>query len=370
MAPRVIVHVGQQKSGTTYLQEVFAHSVAELAAAGVVYPVAPAGHRQRGIENHEWPTYGLLGVEYPWVTAERAAQEHDSWKTLSQQVSAASGTVLLSAEALSVIRSPAIRLFLDRLGVDDVEVVVTARSLRRSLPSLWQQHVRNGRLMGFDRYLEMLDRERRLPAERIEEDRDLHLWRAFAIGRLVRRWAAEVGTSRVRVVTSPGAPPRLLWSRFAEAIGVPALADLPPSEVLSRRVHTGLTAPEAVVLASVNAALERADWDVRSARRLRELILNEGFSQRDDRGPKIALPPRWSAQVAQWSAEDLTDLRQTGVTVVGDLNDLSSDPDDGDHRSPTPDEIGAAGAAAVLAAASKVPPAPTRPEKPRRRIRA
>ena len=252
--------------------------------------------------------------------------------------------MLLSAEALSVIRTPAIRTLLARLGVDDVQVVVTARSLSRSLPSLWQQHVRNGRRLGFERYLDMLGEQRRMPAARIEEDGELHLWRAFALGRLARRWAREVGESRVRVVTSPGRPPQLLWARFAEAIGVPGFTF---GDVAGRPVHTGLTASEAVVLTSLNSALVTAGWTPDQARRLRETVLTAGFQPRAERGPRIAVPPHWRSCVAQWSAEDIAELLDSGVTVIGDTADLRSD-----HESaqpPTIEEVAAASAAAVLA---------------------
>lgn len=346
MASRLIVHIGLQKSGTTYLQEVLASRVTELAATGVVYPIA--SRRRRRVDNHEWPTYDLLGSEYPWVSAQRAEAEKGTWKELERQVARAKGTVLLSAEALSTLRTPAIRMLLDRLGVDDVEIVVTARSLERTLPSLWQQHVRNGRRLGFERYLDMLEEQRALPPARVEEDREPYLWRAFALGRLVRRWAGEVGSARVRVVTSPGKPPELLWQRFCEATRIPSLVD---AGTVTTPVHTGLTAPEAMVLASVNIAVERAGWPADRARRLREVILTDGFQRRSDRGPRIVIPASRRERVARWSAEDLAELRDTGVILVGDVADLEPAPGIGEVLLPTPEQIGAAGAAAILAAA-------------------
>jgi hypothetical protein len=348
MTSRLILHIGLQKSGTTYLQELIASGAEELAEAGIVYPVSPAGKRRRRTENHEWASYGLLGQEYPWVSEQRATAEKETWKILERQVARTKGTVLLSAEALSVIRTPGIRTLLERLGVNDVEVVVTARSLSRSLPSLWQQHVRNGRRLGFERYLDMLGDQRRIPAARIEEDGDLHLWRAFAIGRLARRWAREVGASRVRVVTSPGRPAQLLWTRFAEAIGVPGFT-FRTEEVADRPAHTGLTAPEAVVLGSLNAALASAGWSSDQARRVREAVLTDGFQPRAERGPRITIPARWRSCVAEWSAEDVTDLLDSGVTLIGDAADLRPEPTREDVPPPTIEQVAAAGAAAVLA---------------------
>lgn len=352
MSSRLILHVGLQKSGTTYLQELIAGGVDELAAAGVVYPVSPPGKRRRRTENHEWATYGLLGPEYPWVSKQRAEAEKGAWRSLERQVARTKGTVLLSAEALSVIRAPAIRTLVDRLGVGDVRIVVTARRLHRTLPSLWQQHVRNGRRLGFERYLEMLAEQRRMPHERIEEDADLHLWRAFAIGRLVRRWAREVGASRIRVVTSPGRPPQLLWSRFAEAIGVPGFT-FTADEVVAKPVHTGLTAPEALVLTSLNSALATAGWTADRARRLREAVLTEGFQARADRGPRITIPAHWRSYVDEWSEEDVTDLLDSGVAVIGDAADLRPEPEPApdEGNGPTVEDVASAWAAAVLAAA-------------------
>lgn len=343
MASRLILHVGLQKSGTTYLQDVLANNADELANAGVVYPLSS----HQGRRNHEWATYGLLGTEYPWVSERRASEESGEWKRLERRVTRESGTVLLSAEALSAIRAPAIRVLLDRLGAPEVEVVVTARSLGRTLPSLWQQHVRNGRRLGFERYLRMLDEQRGMGPAKIEADRDLHLWRAFALGGLVRRWAAEVGTARLRVVTSPGSPPELLWSRFADAAGLPGFTG---RKAVARHVHTGLTASEVAVLASVNAALDEAGWAAVPARRLREAIL-EGFARRADRGPRITIPPEWAARVGKWSAEDIAELQGSGVTIVGDTADLDHGGDADDRQEPTIEQITAAGAAALLAVA-------------------
>jgi hypothetical protein len=192
----------------------------------------------------------------------------------------------------------------------------------------------------------MLGQQRRMPAARIEEDGELHLWRAFGIGRLARRWAREVGESRVRVVTSPGRPPRLLWARFAEAIGVPGFT-FHADDVAARPVHTGLTASEAVVLTSLNSALATAGWTPDQARRLRETVLTHGFQPRAERGPRIAVPSHWRSCVTEWSAEDISELQESGVTVIGDTADLRSD-----HESvqpPTIEEVASASAAAVLA---------------------
>lgn len=350
MASKIILHIGLQKSGTTFLQHMLQENSDALAAAGVSYPIPRDWDRgKRTVANHEWSTYGLLGAEYPWVSQRRATLEGASWRTLLSQVNAWPGTVLLSAEALSVIRADAVRRLLDALAVADPEIVITARSLGRSLPSLWQQHVRNGRSTSFGSYLDGLAQQRDKGSDHIEHDLAAHIWRAFALSGLVRRWS-EAGAARVRVVTTPGRPVDLLWQRFVQAIDQPGLARIPALADVDRTAHTGLTAPETLVLIALNAAVQDSSWSRRDGDRIRQ-IATEGFQGRAERGGKIVIPPGWRARVAEWSGEDLAGLAGTGAEIVGDTADLRYDPDREQDSAPTTEEVGRAGAAAVHALA-------------------
>ncbi|MEV5829008.1 hypothetical protein AB0L25_25965 [Spirillospora sp. NPDC052242] len=347
MASKLILHIGLQKSGTTFLQHMLQTNAETLADAGVRYPIPPDWDRgRRTVANHEWSSYGLLGTEYPWVSEGRAAREAPGWEALRDDVRESPGTVLLSAEALSVVRGPAVRRLLESLGTADVEVVVTARSLGRALPSLWQQHIRNGRSTTFGGYLGGLAAHRDKGPDHVENELDAHIWRAFTLSGLVRRWAAA-GASRVTVVTSPGRPPELLWRRFVRAIGLPGLADVPP--VREEGVaHTGLTAPETLVVAGLNDVMREQSWTGRSADRVRQLV-TERFQTRDRRGGRVVVPPEWRERVAGWSREDVAALPGTGAVVVGDVDDLAYVPERDGDRAPTPEETAAAGAEAALA---------------------
>ncbi|MEU4821413.1 hypothetical protein AB0H37_06025 [Actinomadura sp. NPDC023710] len=349
MAARIVLHIGVQKSGTTFLQQVLQANAEALADAGVRYPVSPDWARgKRTVANHEWASYGLLGTEFPWVSRDRASEETSSWQTLLDDVKSTRGTVLLSAEALAVIRKSAIHRLLDALGADEVEVVVTARTLGSALPSLWQQHIRNGRTMTFERYLSGLATQREKGRDHIETDPSAHLWRAFDLGGLTRRWS-DAGITRIRVVTTPGTPPRLLWQRFAEAIDLLAFAE--PPTMPTDRAHTGLTAPETLVLSSMNAAMKQTSWSGQNADWIRQAVTAR-FQARRQRGGKVAIPPEWQARLAEWSEEDLAALQHTPAQIVGDIEDLRYDPSSDPASPPTPEEMAQAGAEAALALAA------------------
>ncbi|XRQ10195.1 hypothetical protein ACN3XK_04620 [Actinomadura welshii] len=343
MASKVVLHIGLQKSGTTFLQHMLQDNSEGLAKADVLYPVPVDWERgKRTVANHEWASYGLLGTEYPWVSELRASKEEPSWRALLEQVNAWPATVLLSAEALSVIRADAASRLLDALGAD-VEVVITARSLGRALPSLWQQHIRNGRSMSFDTYLRGLARHRDKGPDHVESEPEAHIWRAFTLSGLARRWS-EAGASRVSLVTSPGRPPQLLLDRFTEAAGLPGLVAAP---VPDRQAHTGLTAPETLVLAALNATFQENGWPDRKADRVRQLI-TERFQARDQRGDKVTIPPDWRPRVGEWSNEDLDALKNTDAHIIGDVSDLHYDPAQDTTSPPTPEETAQAGADAAL----------------------
>jgi hypothetical protein len=353
MADRVILHIGLQKSGTTYLQKVLQECGDAVDAGGITYPLPGGRRRRREVESHEWATYGLLGTEFPWVKQRRADAERDNWKWLLRQVRRSTRPVLLSAEALSVIRTPAIQRLLDALDAPRVDIVITARGLGRTLPSLWQQHVRNGRRTSFDSYLGGLAQQRERSADDIENAPDLDRWRAFALGGLVRRWVKAVGLDRVQLITTGGGPPRVLWSRFVHAIGAPALEETPPWNLLDLRTHSGLTAPETQVMMSLNSALAEAEWNGQASGELRDWIVTRGFQARPDRGTRIVIPLDWRERVAQWSTEDIADLDSTGVSIVGDVADLAYRPDPEPERPVPRDEIALAGAAAIMAVAER-----------------
>ncbi|MFC3518142.1 hypothetical protein ACFPZ0_25250 [Streptomonospora nanhaiensis] len=343
-----------QKSGTTYLQQMMQDRTRELAAINVLYPVPPRMRSEGGrLNHHETATYGLLGTEYPWVSEERAAKEKAWWASLRKQVRDWSGTAVVSAEALSVVRADAARRTVEEFGVpENTDVFITGRGLGRLLPSVWQQHVRNGHATSYDRYLRQLAQQRDRGWAELEEDPRTHLWRAFALGRLAQRWAGIVGPDRVTLITNPGSPADRLWHRFLEAVQLGDTSGLPAPDTATT-VHSGVTAPEAEVLRSVNGNLVDAGMDRPSARRLRSQVI-EGFAAREKRGPRLGVRSGFRDRVAGWSQEDIADLHESKVRIVGDVAELHYDPE-AEPAEPTPAEIAEAAGVAVRAAADWTP---------------
>lgn len=372
MAERVLLHVGMQKTGTTYLQAALVAGGQTLRSAGLVYPRPRAG----SLLSHQLAFYGLVGPEIPHVSPRQGQELRAQWDWLAEQVRDSQGSVLLSCESLSFIRTQAAQTILDtlhQLGVDDVEVVITGRDVGRLLVSGWQQHIRNGRVASLEEFLTARARDRQLAEQDSADVERVSIWRAYSVAGVAARWARLLSPQRVHVVTTrPGAPSHVLWDRFLTAMGVPEVIGLPAPQVPADRANIGMRWPEADVMAAVNAALVDAGWPEGRGRELRAHVINHGFLPRQERGTAIAIPTPWRARVAEWGQVELGQLHtlvEQGLAVHGDLEDLRSNasPSDGQDASvaavgtaqtrPYPEEeLMAAVGAAVVAAASYVSP--------------
>lgn len=359
MGPSLTLHIGTPKSGTTYLQTILSASRRHLSRAGILYP----GERylpHSGL--NQQPAVYAVGQRFiRWVGAEARENGVRYFHRLCEEVSAHTGRVLISAEALAFFDADEIRQLLAGLHADSrqVDVVITARDLGRVLPSLWQQNIKNGSTEPLDGYLASV--------AALRDAADVPLWTAFGLPGLVRRWQDVVGSECVTLVTAPHDGGDALWHRFVEATGLPwsmgSGADRPAGLAI-RLVdrNLSLTSGQAELLRRVNLELRARSGDDREARILRGRLLQSWMSAGDGHGSRIAVPTALLPAVHRWADEDRGALQQNGVRVVGDLADLLPRTGPGVARAETEaahavqDSLDEAARAVVLLAAAPVAP--------------
>lgn len=305
MNSRVHLHIGPRKTGTTYLQHTLVRNQHRLAALGVTYPTGSVTG-PRGL-NHE---AALLDAS----EGKTSGQARELKRTLRR----GSGDVVLSGEALASRTPDAIARLIDYLGAEEVSVIITARALDRVLPSLWQQHIRNGRVSSYSNFLREATQHNRLAGTG-------ELARQYAYADLTQHWLSHV--SRVTVITvssQASSSPKLLWERFLTALGVDARGSSWDASEIPR--HDGLTACEAFLLREVNAQLESAGRSVEDRRDWAVRLTEQVFELRSDRGAPLRLPPDLWQKVAAQSSTIVADLSALAnhpqVSVIGDLDDL------------------------------------------------
>ena len=208
--PRLYLHVGLMKTGTTYLQGLWRANHAALAEQGVWYPDDAdrlqqrfavwdlAGRRPRGADDNRIP---------------------GAWQRLVDQLAAhRDETVLVSQEYLAPFTRRQARRAVDDLASagHDVHVVLTVRDLGRVLASAWAEAVKNGTTTPWPAYVAAV-----ADPDAVARDPARAFWLAQDAPATVDVWASVVGPERVHLVTVPpaGADRGELLARTGRLVG-------------------------------------------------------------------------------------------------------------------------------------------------------
>lgn len=347
MTPRVYLHIGLPKTGTTSIQEMLWHNRSALAASGVRYP----GHIY---DAHQHAAMDLQSHRYrewwePLVTG--------AWQRLVDLIREWPGSSIVSSELLATATGEQAARARHDLSFADVHVVCTVRDLARQIPSVWQESVKNGETIGYSAFRDVL---------RSEEPSGLSqlFWDYQDIPRILENWGTGLPADHVHVITVPGQPgaPGLLWRRFAGVLGLdPDL--LPP---LPTR-NSSLSAGGAELLRRLNTALdENLGWS-RYAAVVKDQVAAEILAGRGG----MTLPAQDRAWVRARARRMVAELGERRYHVLGDLADLLPPLGDGDTPAepreaaevsdaaePSDAEVLDAAVTALAGLVERVPPLP------------
>jgi hypothetical protein len=313
----VYLHVGAPKTGTTYLQDRLHRNRRALAARGVHYPVG----RQRDMFG---PALDLLDLEFDG----ELEKHRGSWDSLVRRVRSSPGRVIVSHELFSGASPGQASRAVQELSGPELHVVYSIRDLARQIPAVWQESLKHRKRKRFKRFVREVRRaDRRDPA--------VQFWRFQSLPDVLGRWGCELAPERVHLVTvpAPGADPGELWRRYCTAFDVePGWA---PED--SRERNSSMGIEEAAVARALNARLRRTGLDPESYRRIvRELLVQETLAQRPQ-PQKVTLSPKAYDWVEGVTAEWLAYVEDSGVDVIGDLEDLRPRRPGSDERWRDPD---------------------------------
>ena len=206
MSRRVFLHVGLPKTGTTYLQTLLWHNRDELRRQGVLLP----GESSR---QHLWAS-GVVR-EDPKIDRRGPDAKH-AWDKLVAEINAWEGTAIVSHEFFASVGAEQAQRAVGALTGAEAHVVVTARETLSLVTARWQEFVKNGSTVSIDDY----------PADEEPSGTNDWDWGTLDLADVLRRWGAAVPPERVHVLTlpKPDEPRETLWLRFAELLGIDAVA--------------------------------------------------------------------------------------------------------------------------------------------------
>jgi hypothetical protein len=336
--PKVLLHIGEPKTGTTFLQHVMWRNRDELSAQGVVLP----GHHP---QDHYRASQDLRGI--PKLASDPAGSWTGEWEILARQAQQAPRVGVISHELFSAADPEQAERAVRSLQPAEVHVVITVRDMATLLPAEWQETVKHRNAKGFTEWLgDVIDRES-YSADR----RQWWFWRVHDTMAILGIWAQYVPPQRIHVITVPprGSDNALLWQRFA------ALLEVDPASVdISRaRPNASLGLPEIEFLRRLNEVLpeEVPDWFYMW--NVKEGVAHRALAARPREG-RLVIPAEreeWAGKQADVLVEALS---ASDYDVVGNLEELRPLPATGPAASPADQPAELVLDAAVHAAAAMV----------------
>jgi hypothetical protein len=334
----VFLHIGEPKTGTTFLQQVMWRNRAELTAAGIVLP----GHHP---QDHYRAQQDLRGIAK--MATDPAADWAGEWDILAREARQAGGTAVISHELFCAADAGQAARAVRALRPAEVHVILTVRDMATLLPAEWQETVKHRSTQGWEDWLaDVIDRESGAP-----DRRQYWFWRVHDTLEIARLWAGQVPPGRLHVITVPprGLDDGMLWQRFASVLGIdPASAD-----ITRARPNASLGMAEVEFLRQLNQALhdEVPDWFYMW--NVKETLAHRALAARPREGRLILPAGRedWAAAQAQALS---TGLGGGGYHIAGDLGELVPRTADQPAASPSAQPHARVLDAAVAAAAALV----------------
>jgi hypothetical protein len=303
---RVFLHIGEPKTGTTFLQQVMWSNRAELAAQGVVLP----GHHA---QDHFRASQDLRGIEK--LASDPAGSWSGEWEVLASQARQAHSVAVISHELFSAADAEQAGRAIASLRPAEVHLVITVRDMASLLPAEWQETVKHRNALSWEDWLaDVIDTE-----SAAADRREFWFWRVHDTMAILGLWARHLPPERIHVILTPprGSDNALLWQRFAALLGVD-----PDSVDLTRaRPNASLGLPEIEFLRRLNEALPEEVpgwfymWNVK------EGVAHRALADRPRQG-RLVLPASRAAWARAEGETLAAALKGSGYDVIGDPGEL------------------------------------------------
>jgi hypothetical protein len=307
-AGSVYLHIGEPKTGTTYLQQILWANRGRLLEQGLLIPgKRPVTHWAaaqdlRQVEEQPNDPFGPL---------------QGAWDRLAAEALRAPGAAVISHELLAAVDADQAARAVKSLHPARVHVVLTVRDIATLLPAEWQETIKHRSTRAWRDWLSAVIDDESVSPDR----RHWFFWRVHDTLEILRVWSKLVPPDRVHVITVPSSrtDPDLLWQRFAQVIGLqPA-----PDATATMHRNPSLSLAETEFLRRLNAALPERLPDWFYMRSIKDGLAHEALAADSQPSTDRLYLPREREEWARKYADSLVaDLRASAYHLVGDLDEL------------------------------------------------
>ena len=305
----ILLHIGVHKTGTTTIQDAFAQNRAALPELGISYPGTGQAHRLIASS--------AMNRRLGWRPGGSPPPEPKLWHQFVQDAQKFPGITVCSSEFFAESTSQEAQRIIDRVGKNNVHVVITLRNFAKILPSAWQQILKSGYEFGYIHWLNNV-----LGSDELEPKSKV-FWTRHRHDEVVARWANIVGKERVTVVVVDDNDRESIFRDFEGLTGLPA-GTLVKNR--STSLNRSLTLTEAELLRRINSAVGGGKgWKPYSNAVHDGLVKGMVEGRVPDAGEAKLQTPQWALdRAAEYAAAYVEAIRESGVNVIGDLNLLST----------------------------------------------
>jgi hypothetical protein len=316
--PRVYVHVGEPKTGTTFLQNVLWENRPRLAARGILLPgYTRRDHTRASRDLRQAPREAFDPAE-PWL---------GDWDVLVGQALRAPDAAVISDEILAACNPPQADRAVRSLLAAEVHVVLTVRDFASRLTAEWQERVKCRGTDPWEEWLASVVDAAPAPDRR----RRSWFWAAHDTLAILGMWSQHLPADHVHVITVPSQGQAAeLWLRFAAVLGI----DPSGIDLTNARTNPSLGLDEAEFLRRMNEALPETMPDWFYTRHIKRTLAHNILAARPGQ-TRLVLPPgreAWALEQADILVAGLGDAK---YDIVGDLGDLIPRPAAGRYVAPS-----------------------------------
>ncbi len=305
----ILLHIGVHKTGTTAIQDALAHARPELSQWNVQYPGTAQAHRK--------VASSAMNRRLGWQVGGAPAPEPAVWENFVKNAHAFQGITVCSSEFFAESDADTAGQIIERIGKENVHVVITLRNLGKILPSAWQQILKSGYEFGYVHWLTNV-----LGGTDLEPKSQV-FWTRHRHDEVVTRWAKLVGSDRVTVVVVDDSNRDGIYHDFENLLG------LPKDALLKQRKHTmnrSMTTAESELLRRLNEVVGGSKGWQTYGNAVHDGLIKGMIEGRtpDANEPKLQTP-QWALDVAARYAETyVAAIKASGVNVTGDVELLGA----------------------------------------------
>jgi hypothetical protein len=224
--------------------------------------------------------------------------------------------LIISSEFLSELSPENIQKLASSIGDKELQVIFTVRPVAKILPSAYQQEVKNGSKLTYDKWLaRVLDPEK-------ESRVRTRFWKRHSHHLEIAKWAKIVGVANISVIVADEAKPEFLTDSFFGLIGASTDSFRESKKDI---VNRSMDLAEIELLRRINAKFDRnLGWDEYVVGIRSTLVKTWTQSLPSDNSPgKLANPEAFRQAIDQRVGEVAEGIRNLGVQVIGDVDSLA-----------------------------------------------